>query len=182
MDSAAQLSRVQQGSVLLRCSCVLKAHPDHSFVHGMVRREAQTSRGFQQRGSPSTCGENPGESLCLGYFSYCSEVKARAFQPAACGCLQGWPVTHHGPLCSPGPVLASGRPVCIQCPHGAPKPSVCWGLAEPPGEPWSVNLKWSCAWLDYHTGGVRNGLIHNDSFQSSIVSSHCSNPSPRQHG
>ena len=66
----------------------------------------------------------------------------------------------------------------IQCSCEHLKPSVCRGLAEPQG---LLNWHGVWAWLDFHKGGIRDGLIQNDSFQSPIISFHCSSSILCQH-
>lgn len=78
-------------------------------------------------------------------------------------------------------------PMVTPCQHPVStwRPEALWLLWACLAPGWARGpLSWSGtgAWLDFHKGCISNGLIQNDSFQSSIISSHCSNPVLRQFG
>lgn len=53
---------------------------------------------FNKEDPQAYTGRILGENPQLGWVSYWPEGKTGSFQPAARGCLQIWPVTHHGPV------------------------------------------------------------------------------------
>lgn len=184
MGGSANPSWVQQGSLLLLYRCVLKPNQiTHTSAWNGKKRSLDGSRISTERfpkhmraefleRAPDLWGSHTGQKTRRGLSS----------QQHVAVCKAGlWHTVAHCAVWNMSwlEVIPCQHPVS---PWRSKALSVCCGLLSPRAGPSLLTWHGVWAWLDFQKGSVSNGLIQNDSFQSSIISSHCSNPVLRQHG